>query len=335
MHIGFHPLRISRRPLAENVSHSTQQSNAASVDSSSSTPPVQVRMPTLRPSESVPPNIRLPEDILHSLNSIPPVQARSPTPRPSESVLQNTITSMLCSHPQLLPRLQGGKNILRTRLGKVDSPITDIMSKTIDDLNEAALRCTGNSTDEDFLDSQTLTGQAIALQQYARSTYALIALLKKYEDALKICEVAPECLSESNVAVVYDSAEQTPLERSYEFLTEGNLRRELLERAVKGGRTDAKYTLGLETNDKNLLRRAAREGNLDAQFEYGKRCPRNEQFEEILGAAKQGHADAQDYIGVMYHTGQGVAKNFAEAFKWRRKAAEQGHVSSQNSLGVM
>ena len=48
-----------------------------------------------------------------------------------------------------------------------------------------------------------------------------------------------------------------------------------------------------------------------------------------------GNAAAQFNLGVMYHDGQGVPQDYAEAVKWYRIAAEQGHPSSQYNLGVM
>ncbi|MBR5573401.1 MAG: leucine-rich repeat protein [Paludibacteraceae bacterium] len=50
-------------------------------------------------------------------------------------------------------------------------------------------------------------------------------------------------------------------------------------------------------------------------------------------AATQGHADAQNFLGVCYYYGDGVDKNYVEAIKWYRKATEQGHSSAQNNLG--
>jgi TPR repeat protein len=52
-------------------------------------------------------------------------------------------------------------------------------------------------------------------------------------------------------------------------------------------------------------------------------------------AAEQGHADAQNNLGLMYHEGHGVPKNYAEAVKWFRIAAEQGYAQAQYNLGVM
>ncbi len=52
-------------------------------------------------------------------------------------------------------------------------------------------------------------------------------------------------------------------------------------------------------------------------------------------AADQGHAEAQTYLGAMYHSGQGVPQDFAEAVKWSRKAANQGWARAQALLGAM
>jgi hypothetical protein len=41
-------------------------------------------------------------------------------------------------------------------------------------------------------------------------------------------------------------------------------------------------------------------------------------------AAEKGNADAQDVLGAMYDLGLGTGKNPVEAAFWRRKAAEQG-----------
>jgi TPR repeat protein/CHAT domain-containing protein len=55
-------------------------------------------------------------------------------------------------------------------------------------------------------------------------------------------------------------------------------------------------------------------------------------------AADQGHADAQFNLGVMYANGKGVTQNYQNyivAAKWFRKAADQGHADAQFNLGVM
>ena len=56
---------------------------------------------------------------------------------------------------------------------------------------------------------------------------------------------------------------------------------------------------------------------------------------ELTPLAKQGNADAQYNLGVMYENGQGISKNYKTAVKWYRLAADQGHASAQFNLGVM
>tara|TARA_B110000014_G_C19986057_1_gene510628 strand:- start:271 stop:780 length:510 start_codon:yes stop_codon:yes gene_type:complete len=51
--------------------------------------------------------------------------------------------------------------------------------------------------------------------------------------------------------------------------------------------------------------------------------------------AKQGDADAQFSLGVMYEKGEGVAKDNKAAVKWYTLAAEQGLADAQFNLGVM
>ena len=55
----------------------------------------------------------------------------------------------------------------------------------------------------------------------------------------------------------------------------------------------------------------------------------------FLRAAKRGHADAQNNLGLMYDYGEGVPQDYAEAVKWYRRAAEQGYALAQSNLGFM
>ena len=52
-------------------------------------------------------------------------------------------------------------------------------------------------------------------------------------------------------------------------------------------------------------------------------------------AAKQGDANAQSSLGVMYATGQGVAQDDQEAVRLFRLSAEQGNPSGQCNLRNM
>jgi TPR repeat protein len=51
--------------------------------------------------------------------------------------------------------------------------------------------------------------------------------------------------------------------------------------------------------------------------------------------AKQGNANAQTGLGMMYQKGHGVPQDYKTAVKWFRLAAKQGHAKAQNNLGVM
>jgi TPR repeat protein len=51
--------------------------------------------------------------------------------------------------------------------------------------------------------------------------------------------------------------------------------------------------------------------------------------------AKQGNADAQFNLGLMYHEGQGVPQDDKTAVKWYKLAAEQWDAGAQYNLGVM
>ena len=55
---------------------------------------------------------------------------------------------------------------------------------------------------------------------------------------------------------------------------------------------------------------------------------------ELKANAEKGDAKAQYNLGVCYHEGQGVTKDYVEAVKWFRKAAEQGLADAQYALGA-
>jgi uncharacterized protein len=49
-------------------------------------------------------------------------------------------------------------------------------------------------------------------------------------------------------------------------------------------------------------------------------------------AARQGHAEAQYSLGILFLTGSGVSQDAAEARKWIARAAAQGHVDAKAYL---
>ena len=97
-------------------------------------------------------------------------------------------------------------------------------------------------------------------------------------------------------------------------------------------------------DDIETLRKAAEQGNADAQYNLGVMydegtggVPKDhaEALKWFRKAAEQGHAQAQFDLVVPYAFGFGVPKDYAEAFKWFRKAAERGRMDAQNNLGDM
>jgi hypothetical protein len=52
-------------------------------------------------------------------------------------------------------------------------------------------------------------------------------------------------------------------------------------------------------------------------------------------AAEQGHAAAQNNLGLMCVLGRGVPQDDAKAVRWFRKAAEQGYAPARNNLAEM
>ena len=59
------------------------------------------------------------------------------------------------------------------------------------------------------------------------------------------------------------------------------------------------------------------------------------EIDALRARAEQGDAEAQNNLGVMYATGEGVPEDDAEAVRWYRLAAEQGYAVAQFNLGNM
>ena len=58
-------------------------------------------------------------------------------------------------------------------------------------------------------------------------------------------------------------------------------------------------------------------------------------LDDWLPLAKQGIAEAQYNLGLMYSRGEGVPRDDKEAMRWYRLSAEQGFAESQTNLGLM
>jgi uncharacterized protein len=93
-----------------------------------------------------------------------------------------------------------------------------------------------------------------------------------------------------------------------------------------------------------VVRPLADQGNAKAQALLGTMYENGEGMAQDLAegvkwlrkAAEGGEVSAQDYLGVLYATGDsGLEQDYSQAAKWYRKAADQGDPHAQNSLGSM
>jgi TPR repeat protein len=77
----------------------------------------------------------------------------------------------------------------------------------------------------------------------------------------------------------------------------------------------------------------------NADFASGMKAYEAGNFEtairELSPPAKQGDANAQYQMGLIYNNGDGVPQNYNKAATWFRRAAMQGHVDAQVALGRM
>jgi TPR repeat protein len=120
-------------------------------------------------------------------------------------------------------------------------------------------------------------------------------------------------------------------------------------RAAENGNTSAQNNLGLlylngegveksQPKGLSLLQKAAYSGNVDAQNNLGKYYLEKDYFLAsywFLQAAKQGLADAQYKLAVMYLDGLGIKQNKERAEYWMQKAANQGYLIAVKTLATI
>lgn len=91
----------------------------------------------------------------------------------------------------------------------------------------------------------------------------------------------------------------------------------------------------------DAVKKAAEEGNADAQVELGVMysqglgVPVADKAEAVKWyekSAQQGNATGQYNLGVMYMRGEGVEQDYAKGREWIRKAADQGIPAAQFDL---
>jgi hypothetical protein len=92
------------------------------------------------------------------------------------------------------------------------------------------------------------------------------------------------------------------------------------------------------------FRMAADQGSIDPQFRLARivsedlpGLKKNPELAAKLyeSAARQGHPEAQNWLGYSYQHGIGIAQSNASAVEWYRKAANSGLATAQNNLGLL
>jgi TPR repeat protein len=86
------------------------------------------------------------------------------------------------------------------------------------------------------------------------------------------------------------------------------------------------------------LKAKAEKGDPEAQIALGDLDSKGQDFASAVKwyrkAADQGHAKAQEHVGLAYYHGEGVAQDYEQAAQWFLKAAKQGYAEAQANLGA-
>src|SRR5262245_39597890 len=99
-----------------------------------------------------------------------------------------------------------------------------------------------------------------------------------------------------------------------------------------------------EAQGDNWYRTAADQGHFYAVFRLGRIISRGapgvEKNPELAAklydaAARQGHVEAQNWLGYSYEHGLGIQQSDASAIEWYTKAANTGFAAAQSNLGLM
>lgn len=98
-----------------------------------------------------------------------------------------------------------------------------------------------------------------------------------------------------------------------------------------------------DPDDINVILRAAKNGDSDAQLKYGNYLlseegmvdakKAKEAFQWIMKSAEQGNAEAQFHVSEMYSFGLGVKENNIKSTQWLIRSANNGYAPAQYNLG--
>ena len=176
------------------------------------------------------------------------------------------------------------------------------------------------------------------------------ALVRRINEGAKLLPVVLDKLSNERIPIALRSIQQVRVGADDHALAA-----EEINRVMRGIPNPRKPPLGSASEQEfampesppptlslAVLRQIAAESaiaqlHLGVMYHEGEGVPQDfaEAAKWTLRAAEQGVAAAQFNLGVMHANGRGVPQNDAEAAKWFRRAAEQGVLAAQYNLGVV
>jgi len=165
-------------------------------------------------------------------------------------------------------------------------------------------------------------------------------IFAKEEAAKKAAEEAARKAAEEAAKQRAEALAREKAEREEREAKEAAERAALAEKKAREAKEAAEKKAREEKEAAEKLRKAAEQGNVEAQYILG-----NSYFtgqgeiqnytkaaEWFNKAAEQEHKEAQFILGRWYFTGHGITQDYAKAVEWLEKAAEQGHGEAKDWL---
>ena len=150
-----------------------------------------------------------------------------------------------------------------------------------------------------------------------------------------------------NIAVLDEESEKQEQKLADEYratiISDNELRQKLVG-VLKSVYEDQSCELDYSTMgfDDELLKKAARDGNVEAQIRLGNCYYDGDGVSQNFTlaadwyekAAKQNNPQGQNCLGICYHYGKGRKIDQKKSVKLFRKASEQGYIKAYNNLGI-
>ena len=103
--------------------------------------------------------------------------------------------------------------------------------------------------------------------------------------------------------------------------------------------TFPKSSIWQKLKSAKLIRLPSYKGDAGEQLDIGTLCYNSENYQLALLwywlAARQGHAEAQFLLGLLYEEGEIIGQDYAKAVRYFKRSAEQGFVLGQNNYAWM